>query len=1355
MRLETELRAASGYTGRPRDFDDLIHILDPELRLITPTDPEGATGEAQTARPGGARCYQLTHDYLVHSLRDWLTRKQRETRRGRAQLQLAERAALWDAKPENRRLPSVLEWANIRLLTKKEEWTDQERRMMRRAGPVHGLRGLGLAVLIALASWGGIEGYGSLRASALVESLKTASTTRVPALIEQLRSYRRWAGRPLSGLLSSTKGDSDPHLRASLASLALLPDDDRQVTYVHDHLLSAAPVDLPVIWEILQRSHPRIDQRLWSLLDDPQADPEKRFRAACALAATGSDQVEERWDSVAPFITDGLLTAVIKNPGDYAPLIETLRPVRKRLLTPLASILRDSPRSESQRSFAATILADYASDNPGLLAELLMVADPKAYASLFPVAERHAARVLVVFQAELARKAASAWNDPPIDPSWTKPEPSLVGRIEAAQGAVAGRFAFCQALPIEEFAATAEGLRKSGYRPVRFRPFAQGQAVQVAAVWTRDGRTSRMASGLTADEVRGLDERNRQDTFIPVDVAGYVVTGNDDKLADRFAAIWVERAGPDDDARIYVAATETGQSVQGQLKEAKLIPRTLQAMRGSDGRTRYSGVWGRFPAGEPARHLHWDQSEGSFQQHESRESYHSLVDVTVSGAEPPQAPRQRAQASLEASEKSLKAKPDDQNARLARATALMELGENRTALDDLRVVIEKAPQLATARRCRAMAHARLGRTKEALADVAEFQKGSSTESSKLYLAAVVAAELDEGRDEALARLEAALKKQPHDSGLAYDAACAYALAAKAVDRRNKSRGAALAERAVHRLQAAMASGYSDYDHIQEDSDLDRIRDLPAFAELMKAGHLDRRYASVWSRDPTDEALPIYGLDPAGHLEKCRALIAEGYRPVSVSLARSSPQGPLVTASVWHRPAVSEEARDYLAGRQVRAAASLIRLGQAGEVWPLLRHSSDPRLRSFIVNWLCLLGADPNTVAAELARLDSLPRPAERGAGGTPLVGSGRRPGEGSSAPATAMNAILFDTETSTRRALILALGRYGRDGLSPSEREPFLVRLLDLYEHDPDAGIHGAAEWTLRQWQQQARVDEIDAMLRGKDKGARRWYVNDQGQTFALIKGPVEFRMGSPPDEPDRDADETPHRRAISHDFAIAVKEVTVAQYQQFVKETPEFGLAQNLLDKYSPDPDGPMIEVSWFGAAAYCNWLSKQEGLAEDQWCYVRNERQEYSGGMRIPADVLKRNGYRLPSEAEWEYACRAGSITSRYHGVSIGLLGAYARYAGSSQEHAWRCGSLLPNDLGLFDMLGNVYEWCLERHASYQPGRTESPSDDFIDDLPRLLRGAGFFNLTASVRSAHRLRHAPASRSTYYGLRLSRTYN
>ena len=108
-----------------------------------------------------------------------------------------------------------------------------------------------------------------------------------------------------------------------------------------------------------------------------------------------------------------------------------------------------------------------------------------------------------------------------------------------------------------------------------------------------------------------------------------------------------------------------------------------------------------------------------------------------------------------------------------------------------------------------------------------------------------------------------------------------------------------------------------------------------------------------------------------------------------------------------------------------------------------------------------------------------------------------------------------------------------------------------------------------------------------------------------------------------------------------------------------------------------------------YCNWLSEQEGLPKDQWCYLPNEAGAYAEGMTIPADVLERTGYRLPTEAEWEYACRSGTVTSRYYGQSIELLDTYAWYQANSKEHAWSCGSLLPNDLGLFDMLGNEYEW------------------------------------------------------------------
>ena len=146
------------------------------------------------------------------------------------------------------------------------------------------------------------------------------------------------------------------------------------------------------------------------------------------------------------------------------------------------------------------------------------------------------------------------------------------------------------------------------------------------------------------------------------------------------------------------------------------------------------------------------------------------------------------------------------------------------------------------------------------------------------------------------------------------------------------------------------------------------------------------------------------------------------------------------------------------------------------------------------------------------------------------------------------------------------------------------------------------------------------------------------------------------------------------------------------MKATPEDDHAKN--DQYSPNPKGPMNNVSWYDAAAYCNWLSRKENLPE---CYEPNERGKYAAGMRIKADALKLSGYRLPTEAEWEYACRSGATTSRYYGSSIDLLERYARYYKSLDIRASPCGSLLPNDLGLSDMLGNVYEWCQDRYMPY----------------------------------------------------------
>ena len=208
MRSHQELSQASGYANRPQQLDSLLRVLDHDLRLITPTEAAATDSQDAEQTASTIKYYQLTHDYLVPSLREWLRGKQTQTRRGRAELRLAERAALWSARPENRHLPSALEWGNIRALSKKRDWTETERRMMQRAGRLYGLRSLGLGAVAALLAVVGLnirsrvnDSNQATAARGLARQIINADTARVPDIIRTIKpSDRRWTDPELRQL---------------------------------------------------------------------------------------------------------------------------------------------------------------------------------------------------------------------------------------------------------------------------------------------------------------------------------------------------------------------------------------------------------------------------------------------------------------------------------------------------------------------------------------------------------------------------------------------------------------------------------------------------------------------------------------------------------------------------------------------------------------------------------------------------------------------------------------------------------------------------------------------------------------------------------------------------------------------------------------------------------------------------------------------------------------------------------------------------------------------------------------------------------------------------------------------------
>jgi formylglycine-generating enzyme required for sulfatase activity len=205
----------------------------------------------------------------------------------------------------------------------------------------------------------------------------------------------------------------------------------------------------------------------------------------------------------------------------------------------------------------------------------------------------------------------------------------------------------------------------------------------------------------------------------------------------------------------------------------------------------------------------------------------------------------------------------------------------------------------------------------------------------------------------------------------------------------------------------------------------------------------------------------------------------------------------------------------------------------------------------------------------------------------------------------------------------------------------------------------------------------------------------------------------------------------------VATKEVTVAQFRRFLDENPDLRDDPNreFRANYSPEPDGPIVDVTWYEAARYCNWLSRREGLAREQWCYADDGKPK--------ADGLRRPGYRLPTEDEWEYAGRAGAATSRPFGFPEALLGEYAWYNKNTDGvRTYPVGQLKPNDFGLFDSLGNVIEWC------HDPLRVAGGTEDL-----RALRGGAFTNRASYLRCAQRFDQGPGDRHFNIGFRVART--
>jgi formylglycine-generating enzyme required for sulfatase activity len=250
---------------------------------------------------------------------------------------------------------------------------------------------------------------------------------------------------------------------------------------------------------------------------------------------------------------------------------------------------------------------------------------------------------------------------------------------------------------------------------------------------------------------------------------------------------------------------------------------------------------------------------------------------------------------------------------------------------------------------------------------------------------------------------------------------------------------------------------------------------------------------------------------------------------------------------------------------------------------------------------------------------------------------------------------------------------------------------------------------------------------------------------FVLIQ-PGTFTMGSPSGELCRDSGETQHQVTLTRAIYVAATEVTQAQWQA----------TMGWEDSYFDGPNLPVEQVTWFDAVSYCNLRSAAEGLTP-VYTITGAEYDENHIGFAGVTWNPNANGYRLLTEAEWEYACRADS-TGAFCNGDIGQchcgsepnLGDVGWYCGNSGDQTHDVGTKSPNAWGLYDMHGNVWEWCWDWYGSY--GGTVTDPAGPASGSNRVSRGGGWVDYANFCRSAYRDQVYPGIRYFYLGLRVAK---
>jgi formylglycine-generating enzyme required for sulfatase activity len=241
------------------------------------------------------------------------------------------------------------------------------------------------------------------------------------------------------------------------------------------------------------------------------------------------------------------------------------------------------------------------------------------------------------------------------------------------------------------------------------------------------------------------------------------------------------------------------------------------------------------------------------------------------------------------------------------------------------------------------------------------------------------------------------------------------------------------------------------------------------------------------------------------------------------------------------------------------------------------------------------------------------------------------------------------------------------------------------------------------------------------------------------VKGGT-FKMGSKNSDTSAELDEQKEHSVTLNTFEISKFEITVWEWKQFIKANK---MKMPIKPSWGWQDNYPINGITWNEAIAYCNWLSTKEKL---QPCYSKK-------GPNFVCN-FKANGYRLPTEAEWEFAAKGGTNSKGFRYSGSDKLEDVAWYKANSNGQPHTVGTKLPNELGIYDMSGNVWEWCWDWYNKdfYKLEKGDNPKGPEMGER-RTVRGGSWDSKSNYVRPANRISTIPSKTHEFYGFRIART--